>query len=50
MAFIDTDEFIRVIDDRNINEFLKDFEEYDGLYIRWQMYGANGLIKKDTRP
>lgn len=50
IAFIDTDEFIRVIDGQNINEFLKDFEEYDGLYIRWQMYGANGLIKKDNRP
>jgi hypothetical protein len=50
MAFIDTDEFIRIIDDKNINDFLKEFEEYDGLYIRWLMYGANGLIKKDNRP
>lgn len=50
MAFIDTDEFIRVIEGKDINEFLKDFEEYDGIYIRWLMYGANGLMEKDNRP
>lgn len=49
-AFIDTDEFIRTIDGRQINEFLKDFEEFDGLYVRWIMYNANSLYYKDNRP
>lgn len=50
LAFIDTDEFIRTIDGSNINDFLSDYEECDGLYIRWIMYNANGLWKKDSRP
>lgn len=50
MAFIDTDEFIRITDGRNINDFLKDYEEYDGVYAQWVTYNANGLIKRDSRP
>lgn len=50
MAFIDTDEFIRVTDGQNINEFLRDYETHDGLYVRWILYNANGLRHKDTRP
>lgn len=50
LAFIDTDEFIRITDGRNINEFLKDYEEYDGVYAQWVTYNANGLIKRDSRP
>lgn len=49
-AFIDTDEFIRTVDGSNINDFLSDYEDYDGLYIRWVTYNANGLWKKDSRP
>lgn len=50
LAYIDTDEFIRVVDNQNINEFLLDYEQFDGLYIRWIMYNANGLYYKDNRP
>lgn len=50
LAFVDTDEFIRTVDGSNINKFLKDYECYDGLYIRWIMYNANGLKHKDSRP
>lgn len=50
LAFIDTDEFIRTIDGRNINDFLRDYEEFDGVFIRWIMYNANGLRHKDSRP
>lgn len=50
LAFIDTDEFIRTIDGSNINDFLKDYDDVDGLYIRWIMYNANGLLRKDSRP
>ena len=50
LAFIDTDEFIRTTDGRNINDFLKDYEEYDGIYAQWIIYNANGLIKKSDEP
>lgn len=50
LAFIDTDEFIRTINGQKINDFLQDFEEFDGLYIRWVMYNANGQLRKDSRP
>ena len=49
-AFIDADEFIRPVNGENINELLKEFNEYDGVYIRWVTYNANGLYKKDSRP
>lgn len=50
LAFIDTDEFIRITDGRNIKDFLKDYEQHDGLYIKWLIYNANGQIHKDNRP
>ena len=50
LAFIDTDEFIRPINGENINDFLSNYENHDGLYVRWIVYNANGLYKKDSRP
>lgn len=50
LAFIDTDEFIRTVDGSNINDFLRDYEDFDGLFVRWIMYNANGLRHKDNRP
>lgn len=49
LAFIDTDEFIRLVNNDNINDFLKEYEKFDGIYIKWNIYNANGLIKKDNR-
>ena len=50
IAFIDTDEFIRVVDGRSISEFLKDYEDHDGLYVKWTVYNADGQIYKEDRP
>lgn len=50
LAFIDTDEFIHPISGENINDFLARYDQHDGLYIRWVIYNANGLFKKDSRP
>lgn len=50
LAFIDTDEFIRPLNGENINVFLSNYENHDGLYVRWIIYDANGLYKKDSRP
>lgn len=49
LAFVDTDEFIRPINGEKIDDFLKGYEQHDGLYIRWVIYNANGLVKKDKR-
>jgi hypothetical protein len=50
LAFIDTDEFVRTVNGENINDFLLNYEEHDGLYVRWIIYNANGLYEKDPRP
>lgn len=50
LAFIDTDEFIRTVNGENVNAFLRDFARYDGLFVPWIMYNANGLHHKDSRP
>lgn len=50
LAFIDTDEFIRPLNGEDINDFLARYEDHDGLYVRWIIYNANGLRKKDSRP
>lgn len=49
-AFIDTDEFIRPINNKSIIEFLKIFSEnVDVITLKWLIYGANGLRRKDNR-
>lgn len=49
-AFIDTDEFIRPINNKSIVEFLEKFSENtDVIVMKWLIYGANGLKAKDNR-
>lgn len=50
MAFLDTDEFLRVVDGRSIQEFLLDYPEADAVLARWVVYNANGLLEDDGRP
>lgn len=51
MAFIDGDEFIRLKNSIDtIQNFLKNYEAYDGLYIKWTVYNANGHLKKENKP
>lgn len=47
-AFIDADEFIRLVDcdEDNINDFLLNYEDANALYIEWTMYNANGQYMK----
>jgi hypothetical protein len=42
IAFIDADEFIVPVKKKTLPEFLKDFEEYDGIEVNWLIYGSNG--------
>lgn len=50
LAFIDTDEFIRVADGTDINDFLSPFEDADGVLMGWAPYNANGHIYKGPEP
>ncbi len=49
-AFIDTDEFVRVIDGTDIREFMKAYENADALAIRWLTYNADGQLKRTNKP
>lgn len=49
IAFIDTDEFIRILDGSSIRDFLGKING-DALEIRWIVYGANGKYKKENLP
>ena len=42
MAFLDTDEFIVLKQDASIKTFLARYEDYAGIAINWQVFGANG--------
>lgn len=44
LAIIDTDEFILPANN-NLAKFLRDYEEYAGIGINWQLYGTSGVKK-----
>ena len=46
IAVIDLDEFIFPIQDKNIPEFLKRFEDYSVVEINWLIYGSGGAKEK----
>ncbi len=50
IGFIDSDEMTHVKENKKIPEFLKEFENSAGLFIGWEMYGANGRVKKCAEP
>ena len=50
VAFIDADEFIRVIDGTPIPEFLEEYMRHDGVYAGWITYNADGQLTNDNRP
>lgn len=50
IAFIDADEFINIKDNSKIDDFMKQFEKYDGLYMDWVTFNANGQLKKENKP
>lgn len=51
IAFIDTDEFIRILDGRSIQDLLRDIpNEVDAVALPWIVYGANGQRDKTDMP
>ncbi len=45
MAFIDTDEFLFPIEKTSLVDFLKDYEEFGGLEVNWQVFGTSSVSK-----
>lgn len=47
MAIIDLDEYIVPVEQYDIKDFLKDYDEYPALVVNWVMFDSSGL---DVRP
>lgn len=50
MAFLDTDEFLRVVDGRTIQAFMADYPEADAVLAKWVVYNANGQMEDTGGP
>ena len=50
MIFIDFDEFITLVKDSNIKEYLKRNTNYNVIKLNWMIYTDNNLIYDDSRP
>lgn len=46
VLFIDIDEFLVLKDDKPLTDFLKNYNDFSGIYIYWTMYGANKHISR----
>lgn len=46
ISFIDADEFLVPMKEDNIQNILKNFENYGGLNVNWRCFGSNGHIKR----
>lgn len=45
LAVLDTDEFVVPIHQYNLMEFLRNYENYGGVAIHWQMFGTSNVEK-----
>ena len=43
-AFIDIDEFIMFEDGYDLQMLLNEYQDYNGIFLFWKMYNANGII------
>jgi hypothetical protein len=50
IAFFDFDEFLTLVKDKDIHEFLSRFNDYQAVKINWMIFTDNGLVKNDGRP
>lgn len=46
LAIIDSDEFLFPVESFSLLDFLKDYEDYGGVYVFWQMFGTSFVPKK----
>lgn len=45
IAFLDSDEFLFPIEKDSLVEFLKDYEEFGGVVVNWQMFGTSDVSR-----
>lgn len=50
LAFIDIDEFIVPLKDKDITAFLHRFENAPAVEINWLVYGSGGQVEKSSEP
>ncbi len=50
IGFIDADEQVRLKTGQLLPEFLRNYEDYAGLFAVWLIYDANGQIKQSNAP
>ena len=50
IAFFDFDEFLTLVEDKNIKSYLSNFENFNCVKINWILYTDNDLIINDGRP
>ena len=51
ICFFDIDEYLEIYYKyNNLNDFLNDFNNYDGVKVQWKMYGDNGYIYFQNKP
>lgn len=51
IGFFDSDEMLRILEEgKTLKDILQEFENDAGLFIGWKLFGANGQIKKSSRP
>lgn len=50
IGFIDADEQVRVKTGQSLPAFLKDYEDYAGVFAVWITYDANGQVKQTNEP
>lgn len=50
IAFFDFDEFLTLVEDKDIKAYLGKFDGFDCIKVNWMMYTDNGLVVNDKRP
>jgi len=49
--FFDIDEFLSIESKyKNLNEFLNDFNDFDGIRVQWRIYGDNDHLYYENKP
>lgn len=49
ICFLDFDEFICPYEEKQISNWLKNFEKYPSIVIYWKMFGTSGKIKREKK-
>lgn len=52
IAFFDCDEFLTLVEDKTIDEYLSRdiFKPFNGIKINWMCYGDNGIVHYEDKP